>query len=56
VSGLFDECAAVIAAIEQFLADTARPPAGRLASELRWLETARLEGIEQGPSREPWLR
>jgi hypothetical protein len=48
-----EEAAAVMAAIEQFLRDTAPPPAAdQRPSE--WLRTARLEGIEHAPSRHEW--
>ena len=49
-----DEAAAVMAAIEQFLRDTAPPPAPAEAPPSRWVRTARLEGVERDPAREPW--
>ena len=50
-----EEAAAVMAAIEQFLRDTAPPPAPREAPPNPWLRAARLEavGLEpDGPA--PW--
>jgi hypothetical protein len=49
-----EEAAAVIAAIEQFLRDTAPPPAEVPARPNPWVSTARLEGVERAPAREPW--
>jgi hypothetical protein len=49
-----EEAAAVIAAIEQFLRDTAPPPAEIAAAPSPWVATARLEGVERTPAREPW--
>ena len=49
-----EEAAAVIAAIEQFLRDTAPPPAEKDAAPSPWVSTARLEGVLRDPSREPW--
>jgi hypothetical protein len=49
-----DEAAAVIAAIEQFLRDTAPAPAAVEARPSPWITSARLEGVERAPAREPW--
>jgi hypothetical protein len=49
-----EEAAAVIAAIEQFLRDTAPPPAPVEKGPGPWVSAARLEGVERSPSREPW--
>jgi hypothetical protein len=49
-----EEAAAVIAAIEQFLRDTAPPPAETAASVSPWVRAARLEGVERDPGREAW--
>ena len=51
-----EEAAAVIAAIEQFLRDTAPPPAeeGDPAVVSPWVRAARLEGVERDPGRLPW--
>jgi hypothetical protein len=47
-----EEAAAVIAAIEQFLRDTAPPPAETAVSA--WARTALLEGVERDPGRQAW--
>ena len=44
-----EEAAAVVAAIEQFLRDTAPPPAQQAAPVCGWLRTARLEAVEREP-------
>jgi hypothetical protein len=44
-----EEAAAVIAAIEQFLRDTAPPPAPAEEPESAWLRAARLEAVERAP-------
>jgi hypothetical protein len=49
-----EEAAAVIAAIEQFLRDTAPPPAPVETGPSPWVAAARLEGVERFPAREPW--
>jgi hypothetical protein len=51
-----EEAAAVIAAIEQFLRDTAPPLAAEDARPNPWVSAARLEGVERAPGREPWVR
>jgi hypothetical protein len=43
-----EEAAAVMAAVEQFLRDTAPPPA-EAPKPSRWLETARREAIDRQP-------
>jgi hypothetical protein len=45
-----EEAAAVIAAVEQFLRDTAPPPAPG-PPESPWLRTARLEAVDRQPIR-----
>ena len=47
-----EEAAAVIAAIEQFLRDTAPPPVETTLSP--WVRAARREGVERDPGREAW--
>ena len=47
------EAAAIAAAIEQFLRDTAPPPAPEEPIS-GWLRSARREAIERDPGREPW--
>jgi hypothetical protein len=49
-----EEAAAVMAAIEQFLRDTAPAPASDEGSPNPWVTTARIEGVERAPAREPW--
>ena len=49
-----EEAAAVMAAIEQFLRDTAPPPAQEEAPVSRWLRTARHEATDRAPHREVW--
>jgi hypothetical protein len=44
-----EEAAAVIAAIEQFLRDTAPPPAPPPARPNAWVRAARLEAVERAP-------
>jgi hypothetical protein len=50
-----EEAAAVMAAIEQFLRDTAPPLAPPQAKPNQWVAAARLEGVERFPSREAWM-
>ena len=49
-----EEAAAVIAAIEQFLRDTAPAPAAIPDGPRPWVSTARVEAVERAPAREPW--
>jgi hypothetical protein len=49
-----EEAAAVIAAIERFLRDTAPTPTPDEAPANPWVRAARLEGIERAPQRETW--
>jgi hypothetical protein len=44
-----EEAAAVIAAVEQFLRDTAPPPPNELPPESPWVRTARLEAVDRQP-------
>ena len=48
-----EEAAAVIAAIEQFLRDTAPPPAHE-AKISPWVRAARLEAVDREPRLPPW--
>jgi hypothetical protein len=50
-----EEAAAVMAAVEQFLRDTAPAPAPVEAGPSPWLRAARLDAVDREPSREPWL-
>ena len=49
-----EEAAAVLAAIEQFLRDTAPPPAPVDPAPSPWVDAARLEAVERSPLRNPW--
>jgi hypothetical protein len=46
-----EEAAAVMAAVEQFLRDTAPPPAPDGPRESPWTRAARLEGVDREPLR-----
>ena len=45
-----EETAAIVAAVEQFLRDTAPPPAPAGGTMSPWLRAALVEGVE----RDPW--
>jgi hypothetical protein len=49
-----EEAAAVIAAIERFLRDTAPPPAPPAEVESQWVRASRLEAVEREPATAPW--
>jgi hypothetical protein len=50
-----EQAAAVIAAVERFLRDTAPHAAAETAERPNpWTRAARLEGVEREPAREPW--
>ena len=49
-----EEAAAVMAAIEQFLRDTAPPPADAAPTVSPWVRAALLEGIDRAPALDPW--
>ena len=49
-----EEAAAVIAAIEQFMRDTAPPVAAGPARPSPWVRTALLEGVEREPGADGW--
>jgi hypothetical protein len=58
-----EEAAAIAAAIEQFLRDTAPPPAAAGSSVSPWLRAALFEGVGRDPAgvspwgdAEPWGR
>jgi hypothetical protein len=44
-----------MAAVEQFLRDTAPPPAPPGPAMSGWLRAARLEAVDREPRRETWL-
>jgi hypothetical protein len=49
-----EEAAAVLAAIEQFLRDTAPPPAPVEAKPSAWVQAARREAVDIAPLRDGW--
>jgi len=49
-----EEAAAIAAAIEQFIRDTAPPPGGRGAELSAWLRAGLLEGTKRAPGESPW--
>jgi hypothetical protein len=50
-----EEAAAVVAALERFMRDTAPTPADVPERPSAWIEAARLEAVERDPRHEPWL-
>jgi hypothetical protein len=48
------EAAAIVAAVERFLADTTPPPAAEAETESGWLRAALREGVEK--PRYDWVR
>jgi hypothetical protein len=50
-----EEAAAVVAALERFMRETAPTPAPAAPRVSGWVEAARLEAVERGPGHEPWL-
>ena len=50
-----EEAAAVVAALERFMRDTAPTPAAPPERLSGWLEAARLEAVEREPRHEPWV-
>ena len=49
-----EEAAAVLAAIEQFLRDTAPPPAAVDPAPNPWVRAARLEAVDREPGFTAW--
>ncbi len=49
-----EEAAAIAAAIEQFMRDTAPPPAQAEPRVDGWLRAGLLEGTKRGPGESPW--
>ena len=49
-----EEAAAVVAAVERFLRDTAPPPAPAPAPVSPWVRAARLEAVERFPEANSW--
>ena len=50
-----EEAAAVVAALERFMRETAPTPAPIAEPPGAWVQAARLEAVERAPGREPWL-
>jgi len=49
-----EEAAAVVAAVERFLRDTAPPAAPAEPPPNPWVRTARLEAVDRHPDRDSW--
>jgi hypothetical protein len=49
-----EEAAAVVAAVERFLRDTAPPPAPAEPPPNPWIRAARLEAVDRHPDRDSW--
>ena len=49
-----EEAAAIAAAIEQFMRDTAPPPAERGPELSAWVRAGLLEGTKRSPGESPW--
>ena len=50
-----EEAAAVVAAVERFMRETAPTPAPAPPPVSGWVQAARLEAVERAPGQEPWL-
>jgi hypothetical protein len=50
-----EEAAAVVAALERFMRETAPTTAPAPPPVSGWLQAARLEAVEREPGHEPWL-
>jgi hypothetical protein len=50
-----EEAAAVVAALERLMRETAPTPAPIEEAPGGWLAAARAEAVERAPGREPWL-
>jgi hypothetical protein len=49
-----EEAAAVVAAVERFLRDTAPPPAPAEPQPSAWVRAARVEAVERSPEAPGW--
>ena len=49
-----EEAAAVVAAVERFLRDTAPPPAPAEPPPNPWVRATRLEAVDRHPDRDSW--
>jgi hypothetical protein len=50
-----EEAAAVVAALERFMRETAPAAAPAPPPVSGWVQAARLEAVERAPGHEPWL-
>jgi hypothetical protein len=50
-----EEAAAVVAALERFMRETAPTPAPPPERPSGWVEAARREAVERAPRHEPWI-
>ncbi len=50
-----EEAAAVVAALERFMRETAPAPAPAPTGPSPWVRAALLEGVDREPSHEPWI-
>ncbi len=50
-----EEAAAVVAALERFMRETAPAPAPAPTGPSPWARAALLEGVDRKPSHEPWV-
>jgi hypothetical protein len=50
-----EEAAAVVAALERFMRETAPRPAPQPPPTSPWVLAARREGVRRAPARDPWL-
>ena len=50
-----EEAAAVVAALERFMRETAPTPAPAPAPVSGWVQAARREAVEREPGHAPWL-
>ena len=50
-----EEAAAVVAALERFMRETAPTAAPAPPPVSGWVRAARVEAVERAPGREPWL-
>ena len=50
-----EEAAAVVAALERFMRETAPTPAPAPPPVSGWVQAARLEAVERAPGRESWF-
>jgi hypothetical protein len=50
-----EEAAAVVAALERFMRETAPTPAPAPERLSGWVQAARLEAVEHAPRNEPWM-